>query len=226
MTQFIFGYGTGRCGTQSLAHLLNLQQNSCVSHEMQGIHWWPVFSNYVGVKKRLAIREAKKYDLVGDIAYGWIQYIPQVIEDFPNAKFIHIWRDKDEVVESFWKAMQDRINAIQTSPIWGTDTLWYSIYPFLGFPPSKVQIANTYEVFHKIAEMAMFKYPYQIYTIKMESLNKTDSIKSLLDYVGIASSDQVVKLVRANKGGQSPLSVNLVPRADITGKYKCNIMKM
>ena len=217
MTQYIIGYGMGRCGTLSLAHLLSLQPDSKVSHEISGLHWLTIFSDYPRVREAL-LRRAEKYQVVGDINYAWVQYIPRIIEDFPDVKFIHIWRDKEETVESFWKLNQARIEAMETTSAWSTD-MWYTVHPFLGYPPSKDQIATTYEVFHKAAYGIMWRHPKRTYTLEMKGLNETDSMKLLLDYVGISSQDQVIKKVQVNKGGQSPVMVNVVPRGDMSENY-------
>jgi len=218
MTQYVIGYGFGRCGTQSLAQLLHLQPYSCFSHELHGLHWLPIFSRYPLIKKALQKR-GDMFDFVGDVNYAWVQYIPQLVENFPDVKFIHIWRDKEASVESFWDRNQDRINAINTPSVWGNDTFWHSIYPFFGYPPSKDQVANTYDVFHKIAETIMVLYSTRTYTIKMESLNNPDSIKKLLDYVGIPENKQVVKPIQANKGGQSTLDLFVVPNERFAQKH-------
>ena len=223
MTQYVIGYGMGRCGTKSLAYLLNLQPDSSFTHELDGLHWQTVFSNYRMIRD-LFKRKAEKYKFVGDVNYAWAQYALRVVEDFPCVKFIHIWRDKEESVESFWKLSQARIEAQKTVSLWAEESLWYTIYPFFGFPPTKDQIANTYEIFHKIAETMMYKYPRQTYTIKMDSLNNTDSIKKLLDFVGIPEKEQVVQKVQANKGGSAKMEFNVVQRGGVDEKYHC-VMK-
>ena len=224
MTQYVIGYGMGRCGTQSLAHLLNSQPDSKFSHEMDGCHWFPALCDYPGVVERLKLR-AEKHAFVGDVGYSWVQQIPRIIEDFPDVKFIHTWRDKEETIESFWNVSQDRIEAIQTPTAWASDSLWFGVYPFLGFPPTKDQIASRYDIFHKIAEMIMYRFSQRVYTIKVENLSKPDSIAKLLDYVGIPSSNQVTNGVRANQGRQSSTTLDILITSEMNEKYKCSMKK-
>lgn len=210
MTQFVIGYGMGRCGTTSLARLLDMQPNSRFTHEMYGLHWLDIFSEYHKTIKALKKR-AEKYSFVGDVNYCWAQYISQAIEHFPDVKLIHIWREKEETVESFWKANQNRVNAKEKYPIWQSEGLWLAMYPFFGYPPSKDQIASTYDVFHRIAEVIMYKHPKRVYTLHMNRLNDDSLISNLLDFVGIPKEDRVINRVQANKGGVSSTEMFVVP---------------
>lgn len=219
VTQFVIGYGFGRCGTTSLARLLNIQPKSRVSHELYGLHWFNIYSKYSTIKRMFEIW-GKERDFVGDVNYAWVQYIRNIVEDFPDVKFIHIWRDKEESVESFWKKSQDRRNSIDSVSPYAESTLWYTIYPYFGFPPTKDQIANNYEIFHKIAESIMFVFSQRVYTIKMENLNKEESIKKLLDFVGIPEDKQIIAKVKVNQGGQSPTDFYAIPNEEFAQKYQ------
>ena len=108
--QLIIGYGTGRCGTSSLAHLLNLQPDCDIRHEAEGLHWWPILTDYLKIRDELKER-LKHNKVVGNIGYMWLQYVSRIVEEFSDVNLIHIWRKEEEVVESFWKRYQDRLNA-------------------------------------------------------------------------------------------------------------------
>jgi len=97
MRQLVLGFGVGKCGTTSLAHLLNIQPNSYFSHEIDGLHWFGIFSDYHKVIKQIR-RRAEKYDFTGDVSYVWIQHLSQMVKLFPGVKFVNMWRDKEETV--------------------------------------------------------------------------------------------------------------------------------
>lgn len=206
-TQYIFGFGTGRCGTSSLAHLLDIQPNARVSHEQFDIHWFPAITDYTLVRE--AIRErARQYELVGDICYAWIQYLPRLVEDFPTAKFIYIWRDKEEVIDSFWERNKDRIdNPLENRPNLNKCTeylksFWNLQYPFLGYPPTKECIRNTIERYSALTQSTLFRFAKRTYMFNMKNLNLEKSVHNLLNFVGVPKEEQVIEIVKQNVGGK------------------------
>lgn len=192
MKSIIIGIGTGRCGTKSLAHLLNIQPDSNVTHEAGHLHWFPALGNYEPVWEELIDR---KESVVGDVGYAWIQYLGRAHEDFDNLKVVYIWRDPDEVIESFWRRNRDRVEA------WGSAHLWYLQYPFFGFPPSKAKIKNTILVYHELALEMLNKYSG--YSLNMRDLNDRIKIGELLDFVGIPHTGRIPIPVIFNVGGQA-----------------------
>lgn len=200
-TQYIFGLGVGRCGTLSLANLLNSQKSASVGHEHMPLHWWPIVGDFHRAKD-LLLEKAKTNKIVGNVAYLWIQYIPDIIRSFHNPKFIYIWRDKEEVVESFWLRNQEKIKSDIMQP-----RLWLSQYPFLRYPPTKDAISDIYDTYEGMINILAYKYPKQLYFINIESLNDDDSIRKLLSFVGIEKKDQIIVKKKMNVGGQSPVKL-------------------
>lgn len=209
----------GKCGTTSLAHLLDSQPDSCFSHEMQGTHWFEIFSDYQRVKKNL-LKRAESNCFVGDVSYAWAQYTNRIIEDFPDVKFINLWRDKEETVESFWKGNQNRVEAINTPTPWATREFWLVMYPFFGFPPSKDQIAHTYDIYHRLTEIILTIYPKRVFCLNVKSLNDIDKVDNLLNFVGIPKEQRVLEKVQANKKGRSSMELFVIPNEEMTQKYK------
>ena len=219
MRQLVLGFGVGKCGTTSLAHLLNIQPNSYFSHEIDGLHWFGIFSDYHKVIKQIR-RRAEKYDFTGDVSYVWIQHLSQMVKLFPGVKFVNMWRDKEETVESFWKSSKNRREAMNTPTQWATPDFWFGMYPFFGFPPSKDQIAHTYDIYHRLTHVALLKYPNRIFSLNVKSLSDLDKVDNLLDFVGIPKDQRVVEKVKANVKGQSSMELFIVPTEDMDKKYK------
>ena len=69
MRRFIFGMGTGCCGTASLAWLLNSQENAFVGHELFPILPWSTSQkardNFAANKWEQLNHESHLYGLVG-----------------------------------------------------------------------------------------------------------------------------------------------------------------
>ena len=95
----VIGYGTGRCGTESLASFLNQQEGFNVTHEKSGLAWYPILCDTDSSINEFVAREGL---VIGDVAFSWIHYVSIVLRRFPDVKVINIRRDVDEVIESFW----------------------------------------------------------------------------------------------------------------------------
>ena len=190
-TKYVFGYGTGRCGTESLAHLLNRQHGVTAYHEQMPLHWLPTpgYHNAVGWLKGI-----DNY-VVGAVGYYWMKYIPFLLKDFYPVKFIHIWREKEEVVESFWNRKQNTIQ--NTTP----SDEWFGMYPFLGYPPTKDRIAETWDKYHYIArKLEALLTPKMFLKMHMKDLNDLGNVEDLLNFVEAPEHGRVIERVHINKG--------------------------
>lgn len=104
--ELIIGFGTGRCGSKSLAAFLNRQPDITFTHEEAGIPFWPMRGGY-----RQALDRVMSYDapIVGDIAPQWLMYLDRLVEDVPSVKFIYLTRgDVVEVTKSFYEYLRFR----------------------------------------------------------------------------------------------------------------------
>jgi hypothetical protein len=187
---YVFGYGTGRCGTKSLAHLLGIQPGVTSYHESMPLHWLPLPGYDAAIQWLKSIRN----DVVTATGYYWLKHIPQLLVDFQAPRFIHIWREKEEVVESFWEKKQKTLQ----SKI--PDEEWFGIYPFLDYPPTKDTVAKTWERYHYIAKKMRMLNPHTTYTLHMNDLNNMDKVSELLDFVGVPEERQVLEVVHLHKG--------------------------
>jgi len=111
LKRIIFGIGTGRCGTQSLAALLNEQPDvKYVSHEY-GRTWTSWRANPIFMYRIISNLLARPGAIVGDVSFYHLPNIETILklEDRDikrNVEFkvICLKRDKDLVVRSFMKA--------------------------------------------------------------------------------------------------------------------------
>jgi hypothetical protein len=118
-----FGTGSGRCGTMTIANLLNLEEGTACLHEgkfrdyeQAGEQWlpfltlqnltayhypdrtWSLFSQARnGLTDLLA---AKDITNLGDIAYNYAPFVGVIPEFFPDAKLLVIIRDGRDFVRS------------------------------------------------------------------------------------------------------------------------------
>jgi len=102
--QLVIAYGTGRCGSKSLAAFLNRQLDIEFTHEKAAIPFWPIRGGY-----REAVDSVMQYDapIVGDVSPQWLMHINRLVEDFPNVKLIYLTRNNpQEVAKSFYSYLQ------------------------------------------------------------------------------------------------------------------------
>ena len=103
MRKIIIGLGTGRCGTTTLTHLFNIQDNCSCTHEHYtrdkfGLRW----------KEDLHILSICLVDMllrpepiVSDVGFYWLNYAPHVLSYHRDAKFICLKRSREDTIDSF-----------------------------------------------------------------------------------------------------------------------------
>jgi len=106
--RIIFGLGSGRCGTSSLAYLLNAQEGALVSHELSPILPWDFDQNGIQFRWDQLNHQAGTYPVVGDVGIYYIPYVSFLISSLNTLlseshvfKFIILKREKEAVVESY-----------------------------------------------------------------------------------------------------------------------------
>ena len=177
----VIGYGTGRCGTQSLASFLNQQQGFKVTHERVPLGWVPT----LGDNREDVIRDFAnevhdgRLKAVGDISYVWINHIAYVVKHYKFAKLINITRDDDEVIESFWT-----YKAVIRTFASFMENEWFG-HPYNSDKPTKDAIARTVK-FYRYWEKEYIKwFPEVIYQMDVNDLNDEDKLHNLLTWLWV-----------------------------------------
>ena len=104
----VFGLGSGRCGSASLAYLLNEQKGALVGHEMAPVLPW-VTTDLTGIQFRWEQlqHQSHLYPMVGDVGIYYLPYIPMLMRSWSEVpalnesyiyKFVILKRDREEVV--------------------------------------------------------------------------------------------------------------------------------
>ena len=167
----IIGFGTGRCGTQSLASFLNQQEGFNVTHEGVKLYGCPVISDRECVLDSFMAREGM---VIGDIGFYWINYISKILNKRADSKVINVTRDLDEVIESFFTyKTPDKVN------LGG----WYG-YPYEDDTPTKDAIARTMKHYRFWEDRIKHYHVGMIYHIDMYDLNKEDKLSDMLNWIG------------------------------------------
>ena len=183
--RFIFGLGTGRCGTKSLTSLFNLQDNSFFCHEMieVGNYALPWNSNYRLVGKYLTILEEGSNKLfTGDVGSYILPHVDKILAFKPDAKFVVIERNKKEVIESFYlKSKNYNLWMEHDGKKWDLSG-WDAMHPNMIDAENKKDAISRYYDYYKqrVSELE----PKKTFFIKTEDLNDEQKCLDMLQFCG------------------------------------------
>jgi len=196
--QLVIGIGTGRCGTVSLAQLLNAQPDARVTHESEPwLPWrkehasaserafmkrtWGIFDPvdvYAQKVQRFAER-LDEYSLVGDVAFFWLPYVDALRVDFPDVKVVGLWRDKESYIESAWR----KTGGDQGPNFWDCPLCesWSLTFPQYRGVPKRDAIEMYWEDYRRWIDCNAD------YVMRMDDLNDETKQDDLFNFLGIDS---------------------------------------
>jgi len=181
--KIVIGCGSGRCGTKSLQHLLDSQSNSIFTHEALPMPWNrnpPEAQSEMF--KRLFMHEG---EYIGDVGYYWINYVEDMLHVRPDAKFICLERDRQEVIESMW----DYTRGLNTHPT----NDWFMMYPRYD-TDRKSAIGLMWDDYKEIAQSWQQTRPESFKVFPVETLNTVPGVTTILDFARFPESDRDVQV--------------------------------
>jgi hypothetical protein len=111
----VFGIGSGRCGTLSLAQVLSRQPGVMVSHEDPPLLPWDREPGDYVIRQRFARwRRSRQAAIVGDVASFYLPYVEDAIALEPAIRIVCLKRPREEVVQSFCQWL-DRVQPVPTN---------------------------------------------------------------------------------------------------------------
>lgn len=127
----VFGLGSGRSGTASLAGLLNRQKHAVCFHELNPVairHRGTVqpilntvnefgailrggdrsrlsmdLTRTVNQKPLGALQSSSEIEILADVAHYYLEYVPEIVDIHSNVRFICLKRDRSETVQSWMR---------------------------------------------------------------------------------------------------------------------------
>jgi len=209
----IIGIGTGRCGTKSLASLLNSCNNSVVYHEYKAPKGILSFNlKPLGCVDIATCRynEIKSLNglFAGDVAMYYLNYI-EILHNIAKIKgdtfrVVCMIRDKQETVKSYLKkteigTQKPRHHWIKNPEKYGfLSNVWDKAFPKYDIVDRKHAIEKYWEDYYKkVAMLKKQKIPILLVNIKM--LNNIETQKELFDFIGIKEKDRKYLKVDENK---------------------------
>lgn len=188
----VFGIGTGRCGTESLATLLNQQKRSRVTHERYRwrLAWEHSESQVDSILNKEPAKSERASDLYGDVAYSWLPYIDLIMRFNPEAKVICLKRDKDATVNSWLKTPYNHWQKHDGNEY--SFGHWSRCFPKFDSCFSRKQAIEFYwELYYAKAAGYQEKYPQNFKIFSIEALNNLEDQVRLLKFAGISPKRQV-----------------------------------
>lgn len=201
-TQYVLGIGTGRCGTKSLAQLLNAQPDAAVTHEDWPLLPWSAERGEETILTRLSrYRRTRPAKLVGDVASFYLPYLEAALRRMPQLKVVCLQRPRADVVRSFCEWL-DRTSPLPTNhwavdpgPDWFHDFVYTRMFPKYDTKDREEGIGRYWDEYQQRVEDLAARYPDRVRVFDTEAaLNTPAGMSELLTFVGVPQERQVFKL--------------------------------
>ncbi len=192
----VIGIGTGRCGSTSLATLLDSQEGAAVTHEHAPVLAWGRGTGADGFHIRRFRNHAGRHGLFGDVAHWWLPRLPDLIAAFPDIRVIVLRREREATVRSFVKL---RAGAGGAGFAWGGNregigphNIWRSTYP----PSEPMEFAEAigryWDRYYAEAAETLAETDAAHLLVETERLGEPDTQRRILEHLGIARERQVI----------------------------------
>ena len=209
----VLGIGTGRCGTASLARVLNQQPDAQASYEERPLLPWKAADARRVLKERFArFRQNGKARLLGDVASFYLPYLEDAISLEPDIRIVCLKRPREEVVTSFCEWLDQTMPlptnhwARQPAPGWHHDPNRTRLYPQYDTQNREEGIRRYWNEYYGRVEELVRRYPEQIRLLDTyESLNTESGLRDLLAFVGIPPEQQALSVgTHVNRQPEKP----------------------
>jgi len=227
--QFIWGLGSGRNGSGTLADFLGLQKGIWAKHEGGFCPWEKdIVAFYQSV---IALIAETTETRIATVALYWKSYLSEIFRDFADPKVIVLKRDKEKVVESFTGLYQDRNfwsvldgeNFDGYTPKNNPLKDWFPKYDL----PKKEAIGKYWEEYYNdgAIDYWMNKFPQNMMMVRSEDFFASeDTHKQILEFLDIPEEDMVFDMsIQKNKSPDDPpklISINREPPKKLGEMHK------
>lgn len=237
----VIGLGTGRSGTASLAALIDRQPGGICFHEMNPagaifsgnsqahLNTLSEFSALVegGDRSRLSIdysrpssvatyqqlQDMPQLNLIGDIAYYYLNYVEDILASAPSCVFVCIRRDRAQTIASWlkksaigrWRSLwlADRLKSWLTrTPFyheynywqehdgtrWKKDPIWDSCFPKFEASSKEEAIGMYWDYYYLEADRLQTAYPEKFRIFEIDQLSDPQGQKKLLEFIGLSET--------------------------------------
>lgn len=222
-SRIVIGMGTGRCGTHTLAQLLNSQPNCTATHEAAPLLPWAHQNRDFVISERFRrMRNKSANDVLGDVASFYLPYVAAAIAAEPEIRVICLKRDRREVVESFCKWI-DKVHPLPTNHWskklekgWYREPLWSTIFPRYDISGREEAVGQYWDEYYREVERLIEQYPAQIAVFETERvLNEESTQREMLSFAGFDEEQHSYRIgERSNKSQTQPTTKRRTNKAN------------
>lgn len=187
--RFVFGLGSGRCGTVSLAHLLNSQKYADISHEELEYNL-PYSGGERQVSSFLRSLAKRKAEVVGDVFSAYLPYCTQIHRECEEVRFICLRRDRQGTINSFMKKIGPANHWTEHDGTRWISDPWDRCFPKYGESRIEVAIGRYWDDYYSQAQELAVKLDGAFAIFPVEALNSSDGQAELLTFAGFESQRQ------------------------------------
>ena len=186
------GIGTGRCGTVSLAKLLDVQPGVVCTHENRPLLPWSFNWENEGHREAFCIhvtrfkQQQANARLVGDVAFCWLPYLHEMFFAFPDLKVICLKRDQEETIQSYMRKTEGRNHWMwHDGKKWKLDPVWDKCYPKYDAKTKEEAIGRYWDDYYRTVEGWARCHPDQVRIFDMDVLNSEEGQDEIFGVLGL-----------------------------------------
>jgi hypothetical protein len=189
----IIGLGSGRCGTNTLAALLDMQADTEVTHERFGteLQW---AGSEERVSAMVAAADASVCARHGDVHSAYLPYAPQVLAMRFDVRLICLRRDREATVSSFIDKTARKANHWAPTQRLDRHTRWNACFPTYSVDLSKAEAIGRYwDEYYLSSERLAHEHPDRFAIFPTTALSNEAGQRSILEFIGIEPELQRVE---------------------------------
>lgn len=198
MRKNIFGMGTGRCGTHSLAKLIDLQFDTICLHEplRHEVEWDYKEEHALAIINHVK-RLGEDSDNVGSVALNYLPYVERLNQEFPDARFVILKRNKRDTVKSYLKWIGEDKGfknhwMEHDGTYWNHDD-WDNCYPKFHTDDINQAVQMYWDLYYKRAAELEAQMP-NLKVFWMSDLNDNKTVAKILDFCGFEQKNIIAKV--------------------------------
>lgn len=187
--QLAIGLGTGRCGTNSLAHLIALQPDAVGTHERlgPGVAWIGGEAAVDEVLDAMLAELAGGKDLALEVGFYYLPYVARIRARVPDARFVVLKRDRAATIESFMEKTRDKAHHWVPETLTTRRKRWNQCFPkYEPGIPKRVAVGRYYDEYYAATDALERAEPAVFFTMRTEELGVVAAQRRLLEFLGVA----------------------------------------
>lgn len=199
----IIGIGTGRCGTNSVAKLLNSQPDSFFTHESYMLDW------------NMRLKDCEKWDnlnfilhrkekFVGDVSLGLTSQAKELLLNFPTLKVFCLHRKKETLAPSLIRAAREglargRYQTLPSESNFDKDYMyWHKKFPAYDIEDKNKAVDMAISEYELITSSLSKEFTKKVFNLNIEDISNKKVLDGFFDFCGYDKSDRNYNVEKIN----------------------------